>query len=433
MRLQIGIIADDLTGANDSGVQLTKKGIPTSVLFDIPQASNRLNHGLVIDTNSRALAKKDAISITTQAGEYLKNAGFTTIYKKMDSTLRGYIGTELQTLEEVFGPEFIFIAPAFPSLGRTTKNGIHYVNGVELAETETAKDPKHPVKNSSIPALIEEEIGVPVGLIRQEDIHLDHDSFAKKIEDFKVQGITYLVCDAESFEDLREGAKKMSSISRNVIWAGSAGLAEVIPETLGLESEVGEQVQRKAERVMTVCGSLSQVTQGQVQYAANQLQIEAVEIDPTIFFSDEWNQARQTYIERCLEGLAIEKDVVLYVPSNEKARTEVKEIGAKLDLTKNGIGERISNGIGEIVEQVALRNRNLTGFVLTGGDTAKDTSRHLGGRGFQLIQEVETGIPLGTLIGPEKDYLVITKAGAFGTETSIHHAMLELKGVHNHV
>lgn len=102
MRLQIGIIADDLTGANDSGVQLTKKGIPTSVLFDIPQASNRLNHGLVIDTNSRALAKKDAISITTQAGEYLKNAGFTTIYKKMDSTLRGYIGTELQTLEEVF-------------------------------------------------------------------------------------------------------------------------------------------------------------------------------------------------------------------------------------------------------------------------------------------------------------------------------------------
>lgn len=58
MRLQIGIIADDLTGANDSGVQLTKKGIPTSVLFDIPQASNRLNHGLVIDTNSRALAKK---------------------------------------------------------------------------------------------------------------------------------------------------------------------------------------------------------------------------------------------------------------------------------------------------------------------------------------------------------------------------------------
>lgn len=150
-------------------------------------------------------------------------------------------------------------------------------------------------------------------------------------------------------------------------------------------------------------------------------------------FSDEWNQARQTYIERCLEGLAIEKDVVLYVPSNEKARTEVKEIGAKLDLTKNGIGERISNGIGEIVEQVALRNRNLTGFVLTGGDTAKDTSRHLGGLGFQLIQEVETGIPLGTLIGPEKDYLVITKAGAFGTETSIHHAMLELKGVHNHV
>ncbi|MBR7554391.1 four-carbon acid sugar kinase family protein [Allobacillus sp. GCM10007491] len=433
MKLQIGIIADDLTGANDSGVQLTKKGIPTSVLFDIPQISNRLNHGLVIDTNSRALTKEEAISITTQAGEYLKKSGFTTIYKKMDSTLRGHIGTELQALDNVFNPEFIFIAPAFPSLGRTTKDGIHYVNGVKLADTETAKDPKHPVKNSSIQALIEEEIGVSVGLIRQEDLHADQDSFSKKIESFKAQGISYLVCDAETLEELREGAKKMSSVSGDVIWAGSAGLAEVIPETLGLQSEVGEQVERKVTHVMTVCGSLSQVTQKQVQYAANQPQIEAVEIDPTIFFSDEWEYARQTYIERCLEGFAKEKDVVLYVPSDERARGDVKAIGTKLNLTKNAIGERISNGIGEIVEQVALKNRDLSGFVLTGGDTAKDTSRHLGGLGFQLIQEVETGIPLGTLIGPEKDYLVITKAGAFGTEASIHHAMLELKGVHNHV
>lgn len=433
MTQQIGIIADDLTGANDSGVQLTKKGIPTSVLFDIPERVTKVNQGLVIDTNSRALEKEDAIRVTKQAGEYLKNIGCRTIYKKMDSTLRGYIGTELQALEEVFKPDVVFIAPAFPSLGRTTKNGIHYVNGVKLADTEAAKDPKHPVKYSSIAKLIEEEIDVPIGLIHQDDIYLDEKSFAEKIRAFQSDGISYLVSDSESFEDLREVAKKLSSVTREVIWAGSAGLAEVIPEVLSIENESGNQPERKSNRVMTVCGSLSKVTQEQVQFAAIQPRIEAVELDPTVIFSGDWKSARKTYVDQCLDGFATHQDVVLYVPSTEEARTQVKEVGEKLGLSRNEIGERISNGIGEIVEQVASKNEDLVGFVLTGGDTAKDTSRHLGGIGFQLIKEIETGIPLGTLIGPEKDYLIVTKAGAFGTKTSIYDAMQNLKGVHNHV
>src|SRR5690625_4072058 len=120
MKRMIVIIEDDLTGANDSGVKLTEKGINTSVFFDIPSDEVSLDNGIVIDTNSRALSKEDAISVTKQAGEYLKQAGYPYIYKKMDSTLRGHVGAELQTLYKVFKPEFTFIAPAFPALGRTT-------------------------------------------------------------------------------------------------------------------------------------------------------------------------------------------------------------------------------------------------------------------------------------------------------------------------
>ena len=56
----LGIIADDLTGANDSGVQLTERGIPTSVLFDIPEKTTNFTSGLVIDTSSRSLSQQDA-------------------------------------------------------------------------------------------------------------------------------------------------------------------------------------------------------------------------------------------------------------------------------------------------------------------------------------------------------------------------------------
>ncbi|MTW84453.1 hypothetical protein F3157_02090 [Virgibacillus dakarensis] len=429
MKKQIGIIADDLTGANDSGVQLTKKGIKTSVLFDIPLEWNNVDGGLVIDTNSRALAIQDAITLTEQAGLFLKKAGYSAIYKKMDSTLRGYIGTELQTLYDIFKPEFVFIAPAFPSLGRTTKAGIHYVNGVKLADTEISKDPKHPVTNSSIPALLEAETGRKVGLLKQADIYSDTTIFENKINAFKENGIYYIVCDAETQDDLREAAVKMNAVSNRIIWAGSAGLAEVIPDVLQISKRAQEQASLNCKHVMTVCGSLSQVTQSQVQFAANQPNITVVELDPMQIFSDEWKIVQQDYIQRCLGGFDKGNDVVLYVPSNEEVREKVKEIGTNLNLTGYQIGERISGAIGEVVEKVSQKNYDLTGFVLTGGDTAKDTSRHLDGIGFQLIKEVESGIPYGRLIGTNKEYMVVTKAGAFGKEDSIYKAMMMLKGV----
>ncbi len=47
-----------------------------------------------------------------------------------------------------------FIVPALPSNERITKNGNVYVKGQLLAETEVAEDPKTPVKESYIPAII---------------------------------------------------------------------------------------------------------------------------------------------------------------------------------------------------------------------------------------------------------------------------------------
>ncbi|ALX47770.1 four-carbon acid sugar kinase family protein [Lentibacillus amyloliquefaciens] len=431
MKYNIGIIADDLTGANDSGVQLTEKGINTSVLFDIPEGQDNLDNGVVIDTNSRALSKEKAAFKTKQAGQFLKQAGYSSIYKKMDSTLRGHIGTELQALYDVFKPEFVFIAPAFPPLGRTTKDGIHYVNGEKIAETEISNDPKHPVTESSIPKLLEKDMGQPVGLLSKADINLDLTSFREKMNSFKKNKLSYIVCDAETQDDFKKVVQKMLMVSESIVWAGSAGLAEVLPEILGISEKTDKRFFFKSNHVMTVCGSLSQVTQNQVRYAIKQPNITAVELDPLQIFGNDWEKYRQNNIVDLLEGLENGNDLVLYVPSNKEVREQVMEVGKSLNLTGYQMGERISGAIGEVVAAVAETNKDLSGFVLTGGDTAKDTSSHLGGIGFRLIKQVEAGIPLGTLIGTDLEYTVVTKAGAFGKEASIYNAMQELKGVYN--
>src|SRR5699024_3752579 len=133
-------------------------------------------------------------------------------------------------------------------------------------------------------------------------------------------------------------------------------------------------------------------------------------------------------IKVCLNGLREGNDIVLYVPSNDQIRAQVKQVGKELHLTDNQIGEWISGAIGKIVAEITEVNKQLSGLVLIGGDTAKDTSSQLGGIGFSLMKQLEEGIPLGTLIGSDREFNIVTKAGSFGKENSIYRAMQALKG-----
>lgn len=426
---EIGIIADDLTGANDSGVQLAEKGISTSVLFDIPENDILLNKGLVIDTNSRTLPPEDASSITQEAAEFLKKKNYSLIFKKMDSTLRGNIGIELQAINKVFTPEFIVVAPAFPALGRITIDGIHYVNGEKITNTEASKDPKHPVLTDSIPELLEKETGSRVGLLTKKDIGAGEAEFRGKINSFKEQDITYIVCDAETQDDLKDAVKMMKTASDNIVWAGSAGLTEVLPEVFQLEETKVDRFQHKCETVLTVCGTLSNVTQNQVKYAVQMPNVTGVELNPLKIFSDEWLSYKKSVVEEILTELVNKRDIVMYVPSNQDIRESVSRAGSSLGYNSFQVGERISNSIGEIVAEITARNKELNGLVLTGGDTAKDITRHLGGLGIRLVEQIEPGIPMGYLLGTETEFSVVTKAGAFGEESSIYNAIQKLKGV----
>ncbi|GGP10338.1 membrane protein [Oceanobacillus neutriphilus] len=423
---QIAIIADDLTGANDSGIQLTEKGINTSVLFEIPKQMNLLSEGVVIDTNSRALSREKAISITMKSAKFIKDLHYNHVYKKMDSTLRGHIGHELQAMSSVLNPEFLVIAPAFPGMERVTKHGYHYVHGQLIAETEIAKDPTHPVTESYIPALIEQQTGERVGLLTKEDLQSD-EHFQKKLAILKADEIRMICCDAETEQDLKVLTHKFSKETNRIIWAGSAGLAEVLPQVLGIEKKKQHISYKHSSVAMTVCGSLSEKTQAQIRYAIQQKNVAGIELNPLQMFQADWKTQKKEYKNTCIKMITQNKDVVLYVPSNENIRTQVKELGKKKGLSNNEIGETISDRIAELVVGVKNQLPNLNRFVLTGGDTAKSITKSLGAVGMHLIKQLEPGIPLVSLVGKDGS-LVVTKAGAFGKEDSIYHAMQELKG-----
>src|SRR3982751_1934411 len=143
---QILVLADDLTGALESGAAFAQRGIHGDVALLKPKPCGKPVQ--VIDTETRHVSEAEAISRIEQVAS---SANVRWIYKKTDSTLRGNIRAELHALS-LLGP--VLYVPAYPQLERTLKDGCLHVYGIPVEQTPFAADPLHPVRNGSIAALL---------------------------------------------------------------------------------------------------------------------------------------------------------------------------------------------------------------------------------------------------------------------------------------
>ena len=109
------IIADDFTGALDTGVQFAAHGVSTRVVVD-PNVDFSAHEAsvLVVDTETRHLPANQAYDIVSRLVERARRAGISYIYKKTDSALRGNIGAELSALLDASGQAQLHFLPAFP-------------------------------------------------------------------------------------------------------------------------------------------------------------------------------------------------------------------------------------------------------------------------------------------------------------------------------
>lgn len=155
------IIADDFTGALDTGVQFAAYGAATRVMVkdqvDFAFCDAQV---LVVDTETRHLPPEKAYQIVEELTRAACRAGIRYIYKKTDSALRGNIGAELAAVLQASNNRQLPFLPAFPQNGRTTRDGIHYVDGVPVTESPFGVDPFEPVRHARITELLAEQTDV---------------------------------------------------------------------------------------------------------------------------------------------------------------------------------------------------------------------------------------------------------------------------------
>jgi len=413
--IKLAVIADDITGANDTAVQFSKRNISSCVRIDFDQKKilKETADVIVIDTDSRDVAPAAAYDRVKSVCEVLQDSGVKNIYKKVDSTLRGNLGAEIEATATVFQPEIVVIAPAFPSNKRVTVGGYHLLDQIPIELTEIAHAPKSPVDESRIVELLHKQTDSKIGLISLHVVMKGLEAVKQAIKQCLECGEKWIVFDAVLDEHLERIVKATQGFHK-VLWVGSAGLAEQLPDFYQWSAEQKNIGIAAKGPVLVIAGSVSKVTQAQISTALNLPNIELVKMNVANLIQDKELEIRQCTIQ-AKKQLDQGKDIVIASAVDDGDVFAAVAAGKKCGLSSTEVSEQTAVALGDIAIQ--LTDYRLAGMVLTGGDTAIHVCRSLGAEAIEILEEVAVGIPLGRLVGGCCNGLqVVTKAGAFGQE-----------------
>ena len=417
------IVTDDFTGANDTGVQFSKRNLRSIVITNKDSIHESLKDCdvLVIDTESRFDSKDTAYRKSYEIGKIAKANNIKYFYKKLDSTLRGNIGAEISGLMDSLEIDHAIIVPALPSYGRITKNGNVYINGVLLAETEIANDPKNPVSDSYIPKIISRQTDKRIEVISYNDVLSGKQNLFQSVQHHIKNGIQLIVIDAQKKEDLDLIASVITIIEEKVLFVGSSGLAEFLPNHFNINKEKRSNI--------IIAGSVSEVTQKQIDYANEKLDVTLIDVEIEKLFTKKRRQEKNRIIDIIKESSRNGGDIIIRTASSKAIVTKSFEKGKEHGLDWFNVSEIIATFLGEL-SRLIIQEIKIKGILFTGGDTAIKAAQCLNVSGTIIKDEILPGIPYGHFIDEHyKDIIVASKAGGFGNEDTIFKVLNYFKTV----
>ncbi len=440
--LRLVVIADDLTGALDTGIKFIQQGVKTQVIGNLDFSLEDIEEDtqvLSVDTETRHVPADEAYKTIYSLVIRFMAMGVPYFYKKTDSALRGHIGSELGALHQALGVPVHFV-PALPQENRGSRNGIQYINGIPVSESIFGQDPINPVRHSSIKEIIEEELSLNVLSIptpqeskemkagsphreKRGDIKggsLSPFCFPEDEENRKDSNLypDILVYDGETEADLESIARLLGKNSKIKAIAGCAGMAHYLPDLLSLD-RIGLSPYKKGKRFFIVSGSLNSITGKQLKYASDQNGYARIQLNsdqklmPNYFETDEGHLLLQKLKAEADSGKHIIVDVY-----QDKKEGETLKKAAKYGIPIQNVPICISERLSEIAQLLTEGQEDSVLFII-GGDTLHAFIRRLGFPPLNPLRELIPGTVLMNLNQGNYSLSLISKSGGFGKEDII--------------
>lgn len=218
----IGAVADDLTGATTTGVLLARSKARTAVFFNEEAALKGEGvdelDAILISSNSRPLPANEAYAKVKSATDALKRMGVKYFSKRIDTTLRGGVGVEIDAMMDQVGDDCVaVVVPAMPQSRRILVGGYSVIDGVALINTPVAQDVRTPVKENYIPRLLEGQTRRQVELVTLDKVLQGEEAIRDALKEAREAGGEVIVVDGITIEDVEEIAKACIELKWNVI------------------------------------------------------------------------------------------------------------------------------------------------------------------------------------------------------------------------
>lgn len=409
--MKIGIIADDLTGANATGVKLSKQGFSATTLtsFQTPPTLGAFN-AVCVDTDSRYVQPDLAKARVQAALQNFQNWEADLICKRIDSTVRGNIGYEVDTILEALGEESIAIVVAsFPESGRITSGGYLLVNGVPLQTTDVAKDPVNPLKKSFVPHIIQKQSKFPVVHIGLETVLLEVQQLTDAINKEISNGNRIIVLDAVTDDDI-------DCITAAMLKVNDYTLVPVDPGPLTAKySKAILNQQSQNKKIVASIGSITPTASKQIQYLLEKTDAYPYYIDANrlTHLDERWDEEIEAISQEAVQFLDTHDVLIMTTNSPHQDQLNLTTIANEFETTEEHLAKRIAAGIGMVTMKVLQStNYSVGGCFSSGGDITSSICTISNAEGIKLEEEVLPLVAYGKLMGGELDGLpIITKGG----------------------
>ncbi|MFS0645290.1 four-carbon acid sugar kinase family protein [Siminovitchia sp. 179-K 8D1 HS] len=418
--MNVGVIADDLTGANATGVRLAKQGFKTiTVVQNAPLPDQNKYDAICVDTDSRYIHRETAKKRVKEIIKQFKERGAKVYCKRIDSTARGNLGIEIDAVLEELGDAAIAVVVAsYPDSGRTTAGGYLLVDGVPVQETDAAKDPIAPITKSYIPAIIGEQSSYKVTLIGLDVTLSGVDAITAELQVKISEGNRIIVFDAVNDEQIEMIAAAMANVHENVMVAVDPGPLTAYYSKAFLHKKADQL------KLLVTVGSVTSVTGRQLHYLYAKTNTEPIFVDPQALasFGGSWEMEVKRAALLGVEALKSQSILIITTYHPSAKRLDLKAISKADGVSEDALAKRITDGLAtitrKIIEQAEYR---VSGVFSSGGDVTASLCAIGHANGIELEDEVLPLTAYGKFTGGFFDGLhVVTKGGMIGDNRAIY-------------
>lgn len=383
MQRELGIIADDFTGALMVACYLETAGIRCPVVYG-PQAEVPPAPVVIAGTRTRTVPVAEALAELDRMADAFERAGCRRLAYKacatFDSTAEGNIGPAADFLSERAGGLPVIMSAGFPRLGTTVHQGYLFYRGRLVSESIKRFDPLTPMEDPDLVRFLGRQTPHRVGLVNHAVLQKGADAARAAVLALNAEGVRHTLFDATDERDIDVSTEVASGMP--CVVAASDGLVIGYARALEKGAAIDDRpTPRHVEGpAAVIAGSVGPVVLAQLAAFGAHYPVLTLDIlDP---------RRDEAVVEHALQWASTHIGASPFAISTAAGPEEVERVQAALGPL--GAARRAEKILGSIAK--GLCERGVRRFLVAGGETSGAVVNALG---VDLVRALPEG-PLGT-------------------------------------